>query len=211
MNHRGVLDIPISHASIEWVCGDLLMALDNTAYFTTAFEEFPEEVQWKRTKGTMPPGGDTVNADGSVDNIASVLVDGESSDREETTINSIAHPGVLLSIFLGNWIIHLANRYRNCGDAEAVVQLEQLLCSITCTVCGRSDSTTDNHQRNGCGTGFVAKATFKSLSAVKWVLRVFSFEIIQDSLLLDGRPICSIGERAFISITNFIKVCHSHK
>ena len=196
---RGKLDIPINHSSIKWVCGELLMTLDNTVYFTTAFSEFPEEIKWKNS------GGKCVEIIESDDTVEGEEEKEEGRSEEGgSVINSSSHPGVLLPLFLGRWIIILGERYREDNNCDAKSQMEHLIRAITRTVCGSVEADCNR----GDGDAKTA-STFKSLSAVKWVLRVFSFDLVRDSLLHQGNPICSIGQTAVVSITSFIKVKHN--
>jgi hypothetical protein len=191
----GELDVPICPASIDWVCGELLMTLDSTVYFTTSFSECAEEVQWKRRAAS---GNDSLLA--VVDCACSAGGDAQA-EEDVGAINSTSHPGVLLPLFLGQWIIYLARQYHKNQSNSAKMQLQRLIRALTATVCGA-----DVAGGSAEAEGSVGKAsTFKSLSAVKWVLRVFSFEAVQECLMYGDSPICCIGQAALVAVTAFIK------
>lgn len=177
------------------------MTLDSTVYFTTAFSEFPEEILWKQRVASgdisvLAPAISSCDAAGGGET-------GSDDSVANGIINSSSHPGVLLPLFLGQWILDLAHQYRKCQSRLAQTQLERLIQAITSTVCG---SSTEGFECNA-GSGSAIKATtFKSLSAVKWVLRVFSFEAVQNCLMDNDSPICNIGRSALSAVTMFIKV-----
>ena len=100
-------------------------------------------------------------------------------------INALAHPGILMPAFLGRLLKSLAAKDQATTEQESLVQA--LICSLVHAVCGE----------NG----------LHSLSATKWILRVFAepsilplipqclgpVEVREISTFLRGRLACSNG------------------
>jgi tRNA G18 (ribose-2'-O)-methylase SpoU len=100
-------------------------------------------------------------------------------------INALAHPGILMPAFLGRLLKSLAVKDQATTEQESLVQV--LICSVVHAVCGE----------NG----------LHSLSATKWILRVFAepsilpliprclgpVEVREISAFLRGRLACSNG------------------
>ena len=153
------LQFSASRQSIHWFCTELLPLVDTVNFFSAYFIPLGEDVGCE---------------------------DGSRAPSQDSKINVLAHPGILMPSFLARCIKCLALKDRITGNiSESLVAY--LIRSLIHALCGE----------NG----------LHSLSAVKWILRAFSessvlsliprclglLEIRDIGAFLRGRLACSNG------------------
>ena len=153
------LQFSASRRSIHWFCTELLPLVDTVNFFSAYFIPLGEDVGCE---------------------------DGSRAPSQDSKINFLAHPGILMPSFLARYIKCLASKDRITNIvSESLVAY--LIRSLIHALCGE----------NG----------LHSLSAVKWILRAFSessvlsliprclglLEIRDIGAFLRGRLACSNG------------------
>jgi tRNA G18 (ribose-2'-O)-methylase SpoU len=153
------LQFSASRLSIHWFCTELLSLVDSVNFFSAYFIPLGEDVGCE---------------------------DGSRAPSQDSKINFLAHPGILMPSFLARYVKCLALKDRSTNNiSESLVAY--LIRSLIHALCGE----------NG----------LHSLSAVKWILRAFSessvlsliprclglLEIRDIGAFLRGRMACSNG------------------
>jgi hypothetical protein len=114
---------------------------------------------------------------------------------------SMSHPGILLPLFLGDLIIRLSCASFQCIDDSREKSLGLLEAAITALL--RSLSGDLHLLRSEAAE---SRSGFKSLSAVKWIFRLFSFPVIQLCLIRNSNRLITIGEQGVKAMLSFLKV-----
>lgn len=180
---RGKLLLPIGKETIEWFCHDFLSVVDSPSLFTTAFSELLVESRWQEEEARKEGEASDNRSD-----------DGESSLPGWLDEQALAqrNPGILIAIFMGRWVCELSREemYETSEETESKRDNNHKLLQhfLTCLVSRVS--------------------MCQSSQAVKWIMRCFSFPVVQTCLLSrdQSKGIFNISSKILLEIRTLVKV-----
>ena len=180
--------------TIHWFCHEFLSVVDSPSLFTTVFEELLVEAKWQReaaAEGVRDPDGVTAVAGRGVPAVHPVHISCDDSPGwlDEQSLAQ-RNPGILIAVFMGRWVLELSRGKKAAAGASGAAGaggglLQQFLSSL------------------------LTRVSFcHSSQAVKWILRCFSFPVVQACLLTDDeeRGLFNISTTTLLEIRTLVKV-----
>lgn len=182
---RGKLIIPLDKHTVEWFCGEFLSVVDSPALFTTAFSMLLVEKKWQRDVVASGDNIDKVVAECGMkaageSDVADVLDEGSEDWREEQQVCQ-RNPGVLIAVFMAEWVHKLSQGGGKKKPNHSLLQ--QFLSCLLSRV-------------SAC----------HSSQAVKWIMRCFSFPPVQSYLICGQKGIFAMSLDSVLKIRTIVKV-----
>ena len=173
--YRGKLQVPVQKESIDWFCQEMLVVIDTPALFTASFTQLLLEKKWQH---------DYLRRNGIGESSTELCdeVDVSSEMWRNESLTAQRNPGILIPIFMGDWICNLSKEEDSMKDHTLLDRfLRKLLQRIS--LCNSSQ-------------------------AVKWILRCFSFPIVQASLMNEntGKGLFKMSVECLQFIRTLVKV-----
>jgi hypothetical protein len=173
--------VPIGNETVEWFCEEFLSVVDSPSLFTTAFSELLVEKKWKQDMAAR--GIASSDLDKFITSTAeeSGVVTADEGWQEELVLAQ-RNPGILIAVFMGNWVCELS---RGGAGVENHELLQHFLASLLSRV-----------------------SVCNSSQAVKWIMRCFSFPVVQTCLLRQNeeKGIFNISSTSLHEIRTLVKV-----